>query len=1156
MKISTGSAPKAAPKPAPKPASTPKPAASSASASKPAGTKPTSTGNTGSSSNAGKSGSSSPSKRTEDKVTLGRAEDSSSPSSVGSESKVDDLKKGLEENYGVKEDAPKDPRSKFFKDPEHLEKLDAAKTELTEAREGTHQELEELKSQQGAEKDQALSKEIDAKEKAHADLEKAESEYSEAQKQAQERVQNQQADQAQAQADRDTTRGELESIKKPGEQSAAYHVDRVDRAKDALDEKKEWSAERAQAADQAVSDQRSQIEDRYGAELEKNPQLRDDMERYRELNETLDNDELSGSDRRAAVAEKSRIRNKLNGVTDGDGNRLSNDFGSLVNAEDKAESIKSSDKRTVDRYQQRYDQAKKEANSLYGKTPGIGEKINDYRSAKQRVQETTPEGVRQKNAEELDAARTRVQEAKETKSAADADFNKAEEVYNQGPGAEHAKELQTKQSELVESLEKRVDDLSTIKSTDLSDAIRKSPGFGYSSEYDGREFKLDGDTLKYNNGYGKTDFTARVGEDGGIQIDGVKKEGDTTTTSSTHRVQNADGSWRSDNHTVETDSPRNTTTETLKENEDGSSVRTTRRDSKTSDEYFQSRTAKGADGSEASESQYRRYGQDGITTSRKSPDGREESLTRLKDIEDSSWSEIHRQKDAQGVETTTTKQFSEREWANHSNVEGASWLWKHSPQNLRNAIGDDATYGTYSETTTVREPGKSAETTSQMERERWTSADGRRTLDAQRGQKGMPDTWTYTTKDGDKTRSQTFIRGSEDTSISESYTDKDGFQVTKTTEDFRDMAEKVKEASGGDMAATGHTIQKLMDVASVEDLNKLIKDHPELKEITESDNFKRFLDQVGDGKFSLAFQDSEQTLTDGKESFTTSLNATAADGTSLTYVSGQEGGGVQYHQPGEKGEEAFTATTLFDDRGNRLESASDGSASLVSFKGARQILKDAETVGTAAWRGPRALAHVPEMIGDLTKMGKIGKSGRLMTALGNLDNQFQTNFGKGLDKVALGLNAFHTVSSAYQGKWGEAAGGLAGTATGIGAIAGHYGQGWKAGQYVDKLGKTANMWDEGATLAGVSRTAQIGKALGAAGAVYQLGTGIYDITQERYARGALGIAGAGGTALAIWGGASWAGPVGWGLAAVATAGIYTIDYVDGNAIAEPQIPLN
>ena len=48
----------------------------------------------------------------------------------------------------------------------------------------------------------------------------------------------------------------------------------------------------------------------------------------------------------------------------------------------------------------------------------------------------------------------------------------------------------------------------------------------------------------------------------------------------------------------------------------------------------------------------------------------------------------------------------------------------------------------------------------------------------------------------------------------------------------------------------------------------------------------------------------------------------------------------------------------------------------------------------------------------------------------------------------------------------------------------------------------------------------------------------------------------GGAALAIWGGASWAGPVGWGLAAVATAGIYTIDYVDANAIAEPTIPLH
>ena len=80
-----------------------------------------------------------------------------------------------------------------------------------------------------------------------------------------------------------------------------------------------------------------------------------------------------------------------------------------------------------------------------------------------------------------------------------------------------------------------------------------------------------------------------------------------------------------------------------------------------------------------------------------------------------------------------------------------------------------------------------------------------------------------------------------------------------------------------------------------------------------------------------------------------------------------------------------------------------------------------------------------------------------MTALGQLGNKFKTNFGKGLDKAALGLNAFHTVSSAYQGNWGEAAKGLASTATDIGALAGNYG--WCSPRYLGRslLGRSRGL---------------------------------------------------------------------------------------------------
>ena len=113
-------------------------------------------------------------------------------------------------------------------------------------------------------------------------------------------------------------------------------------------------------------------------------------------------------------------------------------------------------------------------------------------------------------------------------------------------------------------------------------------------------------------------------------------------------------------------------------------------------------------------------------------------------------------------------------------------------------------------------------------------------------------------------------------------------------------------------------------------------------------------------------------MTNGKDVFSTSLNATAENGTSLTYVGGQDDAGVQYHKPGEEGAEGYTATTLFDEAGNRLEAANDGSASIVNAKGVRQVLKDAENLGTAAFRTPQAISKRPSLVHDLTGLGKVG----------------------------------------------------------------------------------------------------------------------------------------------------------------------------------------
>ncbi len=75
------------------------------------------------------------------------------------------------------------------------------------------------------------------------------------------------------------------------------------------------------------------------------------------------------------------------------------------------------------------------------------------------------------------------------------------------------------------------------------------------------------------------------------------------------------------------------------------------------------------------------------------------------------------------------------------------------------------------------------------------------------------------------------------------------------------------------------------------------------------------------------------------------------------------------------------------------------------------------------------------------------------------------------------------------------------------------------------------------------------RALGAAGLAFQ-GYGVVDdALNGRELRAVAGAVGVGGTAVALFGSSSWAGPVGWGLAAAGTAGTLAWDYNDATRVA-------
>ena len=1079
-----------------------------------------------------------------DKVTLSHS--ASSPESGVASARL--LSAKFASNFEARSpSSASDIRSRFFKDPEHLQKLETSQSELKKAESGQHSVLKRLSQEQSQSRALALRPSTRKLEESEAKVAQAKSHLEQTKMENRRRVAHQKGDHSSAIETRKVTRGVLDAISSPGKPSAREYVDRIDSSQDAIQAHKNRSSVRYQENQGQIDKARSTIHSRYGEELRQNPELGKELHRFLELSakgrlDSADQDQLK------------KLREKFAKVKDKSGEHtLGSDANKLRNAQSKERRETQRDKDYLNKSLERYKNLRADASKQYGRVPGLEKKIGAYREAKKQVESTAADGLRKSNEGRLNSAKEQLRKAESLKTQDRTAHQEVTEAYDAGPGAEDAKALKQKQESLISELEERVQDLSTIKSTDLSDGLRQSRGFGRSGEYDNRSYQLDGDQLKFrHNG---TDFVARPTVDGGLNIEGKKVEGDKTTQSSLKRVPDGKGGLKTRTHRRTEDSPQRKSESFYREAEDGSRLETYRGEHKHSSDYFESRKVTGADGSEVVTANGQRRGQKTTRTSRKAPNGREETLFRAQDVNGPDYSETHTTTNPDKSQITRRHSYQERDWANHKNVEGASWLWKHSPQNLRNAIGDDAKYGRYTESTEIQS-ADGQKHTSTSERERWTSADGRRTLDAKRGQKGLPDTWTYTTKNGDRKESQTFLKGTEDTILNKEYTDRDGFRVQETHEDLQESAALYKEQTNKDMAESGHTTLRSKQGASLDDLKKLSKSHPEIRKLLDSESFKKFQSKIGDGRFDLAFRESEQTMTDDSERVSSQLTAMGMDGSTFTYMGGDRGSGAQYQEAVAAGKEAESHTTLYDVKGNRLEAGSDGKAAVFDPSGVRKALNNIDNLGKAGIRGANSLSKLPEMARRISRLGQAAKPGPLKGSLDELDKVFSSKFGLGVDALGAGLSIYNAHRNATQGDWGKAAGSAASALSDIGSLSKGIGQGWRAGSYVDEAGRAAKMWDKGATLSKVSRVGQLGKALGAAGAFYSAGVGVYDMSQGEYARGTLGMASAGGGMLALWGGTSWAGPVGWGVALAATAGIYTIDYVNGNEIAEPEIPLN
>ena len=960
----------------------------------------------------------------------------------------------------------------FFKDPQRMEKLQAAREGLEQAKTGNHEKLEKLKSQQRLEKNKELGPAIQQAEATKAKLEQAESNLQQTEAKVKEMQQSAPGKHKSVAREGSALHKELKGMEGPGGRNLASQTD---------------------AAYNGV---------------EKGTQ---ELERLQ-----------SQRDRKNQTPTMQKFYDKKIAET----------------------------QQKVEKAQQQLDKLKN--NSEYG------DKIQRYTQLRDDYTATKPDNVRASADSQMSQARNQLSEARQANQTAQQGLQDAEQKFAEGRGAEQAQELKQAQNELTQNLEKQVNDLSTIQREDLSDGITQSRAFGRRSGGD-FQARMDGDQLKINND--GRDVTVNRSDDGF----NISSAGDRSTTDS-RMVRDGDGSWRearTDGSTWKSEQDRLNgakpySTSSTERFEDGSSVSKSHREY--TDQHLgpvvqdsvSSTSANGVKES-SSHTDYRDATVD--THNVRNPDGTGSHSRTYANKDGSYWkdeSTVDRGKEGK-VETERTYHEKSRQ----KGVHGIGWFPGRSPEELRGALGDNPRYGEITEQTKTTGPDGKTEYGGNKTH-RWSSQNGENFLDFNKGQHGMPDTYTFN-RPG---MSQTFYRGTNDTSITTQGTDADGFNVTKTREDMRETAAAVKEATDGrvDLDVGGETTIREKEDATVKDLEKLLDGSYGLDRMQQSDAYKEFLQHMDGGNFDLASRQSMTSKDPGKQDEgelydaakerhrnAEQIMAVAPDGSRLVMNYDSDTGNrvAQFVRP-EDGGQDYSALSMMSQRGNRLEFNSDGEASHITANGVRSALKDADLAGASSLKAPRYGVEAGQKIRSLTAAGK-SDPGDFLKGLQKLDGKYGDTFARGFDGVASLLSSANAYADASQGNWGKAArsyasalndmGGVAtGAATGTKSATGRFGQLMKV--------KNAN---------NLTKIGNLGRFLGVAGAVANAGFAINDFANGDHWRGGLGMAAAGGSALGmLWGGAGWTGPVGWGIAAAASAGILAVDYIDANSIAEPH----
>lgn len=448
-------------------------------------------------------------------------------------------------------------------------------------------------------------------------------------------------------------------------------------------------------------------------------------------------------------------------------------------------------------------------------------------------------------------------------------------------------------------------------------------------------------------------------------------------------------------------------------------------------------------------------------------------------------------------------------------VEGLGWIGSHNPQDLVERLGDE---GSLRAERTVRQVTADGKTTS-TEMIRLKSGDGQRDLLETKNPHGSS-VWEYRQKHDGRWDSQIFFQGSSDT-ITTKNSQEAGWMVERTHQDLSSMdpAKRSEIANLTERTTRSREDARLSDVRQA-----LSSTRPPLNSIEKSEGFRRFTELAGEGPFKVVVADSQERFANGKAMDNAHLVVEGPNGLRLVVQADPDTGSVASQVENGKSPELGSLRSVVTAQGERYEVTPDGNAFRITVDGKVSVLEGEE------WKKADA-RYIGKSVGTALKTipPNLKTPGGLWRASAGL------NFGK----IFTGLGALSMGADLLAGDFERA--GRRAADLGVGSAA-----------LIQKAEAVALA--KGSSLGGGAWMARAGKTLGAAGVLGGGAFAIYDLAQGEYTHATLGAVATGGSALALWGTASWAGPVGWGAAALATAGTLAYDYNESTRVADFQLP--